>query len=298
MVERNVGFYSGPGLKLSARLYVSDEPSEGHRRAGIVFCHGFRGFKEYLLPPIAEEFRRAGYVVLAFDYRGFGGSEGSRYRLIPLEQVEDIFHAVSYMSTLDEVDPGKIGLWGTSFGGGTAVYAAARDKRVRAVVSVIGVGNGERWLKNLRTESEWKELLRRVELDRKRKVASGESESVDPLVIMPLSPEDKKFFSAKLADQYPEFKTMRMPLEVVDAVLGFRPEEVVDKVSPAPVLFISAERDRLVPTIEQRSMYRRARKPKRFVTVAGAGHYDVYHPPHLGTVLRHSLEWFGRYLQS
>jgi len=66
----------------------------------------------------------SGYAVLAFDYRGFGESEGERGRLVPAEQMTDIRNAVTYMQTLGEVDPERIGLWGTSFGGANAIIEA------------------------------------------------------------------------------------------------------------------------------------------------------------------------------
>jgi hypothetical protein len=39
---------------------------------------------------------------------------------------------------------------GTSYGGATVVFVAAVDPRVKCVVSVVGVGNGARWMRSIR----------------------------------------------------------------------------------------------------------------------------------------------------
>ena len=36
---------------------------------------------------------------------------------------------------------GRLGIYGTSYGGATVVWTAAVDPRVKAVVSVVGVGH-------------------------------------------------------------------------------------------------------------------------------------------------------------
>ena len=43
----------------------------------VVMGHGFGGTKDSGLEPFADRLSRAGLDVLAFDYRGFGASEGS-----------------------------------------------------------------------------------------------------------------------------------------------------------------------------------------------------------------------------
>ena len=77
-----VTFYS-EGFKLVGDLYRPDGLAPGERRAGIVLCHGYTGVKDLYLPDNARVLNEAGYVVLAFDYKGWGESEGSRTRLAP-----------------------------------------------------------------------------------------------------------------------------------------------------------------------------------------------------------------------
>ena len=100
----------------------------------LVMGNGFGGTRDVLLPRFAESFVEAGIAVLAFDYRGFGGSEGPERRIDPFAQVEDWLAAIDAGRALDEVDGSSLGLWGVSLSGGHVVEAAAR-RRVDAVAS-------------------------------------------------------------------------------------------------------------------------------------------------------------------
>jgi uncharacterized protein len=44
----------------------------GARRAGIVLCHGYTGVRSIYLPENAGVLAEAGYIVLSFDYKGWG----------------------------------------------------------------------------------------------------------------------------------------------------------------------------------------------------------------------------------
>jgi fermentation-respiration switch protein FrsA (DUF1100 family) len=54
---------------------------------------------------------------------------------------------------------------------------------------------------------------------------------------------------------------------------------VVDRIAPRPVLFITTDGDRLVPSEESESLYARAGEPKKLVVLRGYGHYEVYAEP-------------------
>ena len=157
------------GVRVEGDLFLPDGLKAGERRPGIVLCHGFTGIRSFILGDYAKVFVEAGFVALTFDYRGFGGSEGTKWRLIPLEQIDDIRNTISFVETLPEVDPERIGLWGTSFGGGHAPYAAAIDTRIKAAVGQVGFGDGERFLLDTRIFGERAELVSQVESDRRRR---------------------------------------------------------------------------------------------------------------------------------
>jgi uncharacterized protein len=59
------------------------------------------------------------HVVVAYDHRNFGDSDGEpRQELDPWVQVRDYRHAISFAQTLDGVDPDRVGVWGSSYAGG------------------------------------------------------------------------------------------------------------------------------------------------------------------------------------
>ena len=101
MEKRIVKFFS-EGVRMEGDLFLPDGLKAGERRPGIVLCHGFTGIRSVILGDYAKVFVEAGFVALTFDYRGFGGSEGTKWRLIPLEQIDDIRNAVSFFETLPE----------------------------------------------------------------------------------------------------------------------------------------------------------------------------------------------------
>jgi len=127
----DVQFTSG-GLSCSAWLYrpLGDGPFPV-----IVMGHGLGGTKRMRLPAFAEQFAAAGYACLVFDYRHFGDSEGEPRQLLDIgRELEDWKAAVAYARSLDDVDPAKIILWGSSFGGGHVLSTAADDPRLAAVI--------------------------------------------------------------------------------------------------------------------------------------------------------------------
>ncbi len=287
--ERSAHFYSD-GLRLAGVLFLPDGPGP---HAGIVLCHGFTGVKELVLPDYARRFAAAGFAALTFDYRGFGESEGPRWRLIPHEQVVDIRSAITYLQCQPEVDAQRIGLWGTSYGGAHVPYVAGIDARVKCAVAQVGFGDGERLFRRKSSEQEAAMLAAVLEQDRRQRVLSGKSAMVDPLQV--LADEDSVRFFSEAIQQFPQLRC-QIPLETAEATLEYRPEEVVDRISPRALLLIAVEHDLPCPKEEYESMYARAGEPKKLVVIPGLRHYDVYGGPGLERTAALALDWFRQYL--
>src|SRR5512136_2090419 len=108
------------------------------RVPGIVMAHGFTAVKEMYLDRYAEAFAAAGLGVVVFDHRNFGASDGEpRGEIDPWAQVRDYRHAISFARTLPELDPDRLGIWGTSYSGGHVLVVGALDRRVQAVVAQV-----------------------------------------------------------------------------------------------------------------------------------------------------------------
>ncbi len=295
-IRKEVSFYSDY-LKLSAYLYLPGDYREGEKRPGIVCIHGYSGMKHVYLLPVPERLAEKGYVALAIDHRGFGKSEGIKARNQPMEQVRDIRHAMTFMQQQPQVDPERIGLYGTSFGGATVTYTAAVDQRAKCVVSTVGIGNGRRWLKSLRRHWEWLELLRRIEEDHIHRVMTGEAKRVDLAELIPSDLYSQQVIQdyLKPAEAYPG----DFPLENAEGTIEFSPEDVADKISPRAICFIHGTNDALVPVDESISMYEKAREPKKLFLIPGGRHYDMYkfyNPEIYEVVMKETLEWFQQHL--
>jgi len=104
----------------------ADEP-----RPTALLLHGIPGVEKNY--DLAYALRDAGWNVLTFHYRGCWGSEGE-YTLPGI--VDDIIVAIDYLSERADVDKRRLAGVGLSLGGWGVVMAAARDERLRAVVSL------------------------------------------------------------------------------------------------------------------------------------------------------------------
>lgn len=292
-MKRAVDFYS-EGFKLCGDVYTPDDLQTGEERAAVLLCHGYTGVKDLYLPDNARVLNQAGYVVMTFDYKGWGDSEGPRSRLAPYSRVLDVQAAMTYLGIQPEVDAERIGLYGTSYGGATVSWVGAVDQRAKCIVSVVGIGNGARWMSRVRRVDEWLDLLERSQDDRKKRATTGESEFVDRSEI--LLPDRQSAELAAAARRNNPAAVSTIPLEYVDDTIGFNPEWIVDKISPRPILFITSDDDRLVLPEESEQLYAHAKEPKKLVVLKGHGHYEVYAEPAFSEVMEATLDWYGQHL--
>ena len=162
-VKREVTIWSD-GTRMYGDLYEPKNLREGQKLPAVVFVNGTGGTKGKLPTRIAPGFVERGFVFLAFDYRGWGKSESKlmmpeimpepnaeglvevkaraiRWQMDFPDQVMDIRSAISFLEGEKSVDPRRIGLYGTSYGGGLVVWTAAHEPRVRAIVAQVpGMG--------------------------------------------------------------------------------------------------------------------------------------------------------------
>ncbi len=173
IATRSVEIWSD-GTRLAGDLFWPTSWKEGEKLPAIVLCHGWGGTKGHLNQVYAPAFAAQGYFVLTFDYRGWGASDGRlvalgeipdpgpdgtvtvkareiRDLVSPVERIEDIRAAIAWLQLEPGVDGNRIGLWGTSFGGGNVVAAAALDPHVKCVCSQVGDVNARwGWLNSMR----------------------------------------------------------------------------------------------------------------------------------------------------
>ena len=296
-MRERISYYSD-GLKLSGILNTP-ENAQGKRVPGVVLVPGFMSTADAFFPGFADELNKGGFVSLTMDFRGFGQSEGVRGEVIPYLQIYDASNAISYLQSRPEVNPDKIAILGVSLGGGEVAYIAARDRRVKAVASMVLVGDGVRRMRKFRTEEQWQTLMQKVQEDRISRAVTGKSkefhgflkQGTDSVLIMP--PDLSS--SLKEAEQVEDEKGNSTTLATVDGWLGYKPEEIIDKVSPTPILFVQAEKDELEAD-DADILYRKAKEPKKLFTLKDGVHFDVY-GKRTDEAMKPVLEWFNQYLR-
>lgn len=287
----NVTFSSG-GDVIAAWWF----PGGTGRRPCVVMAHGAGGTKRSGLQPYAERFAGAGFHVLVIDYRHFGDSSGQPRQLLnPRQQVDDILAALHYARSRDDVDPDRIALWGTSYGGGNVVLAAAQDGGMAAVVSQCPVMDGvTATLRALTQQGVTGRVLagmvRAVAADL---LAAGLHRPATYVALVG-PPGSGAVMSAP--DSEPGYRRIAGP-DWVNAVcarlavtgLLHRPIRGADRV-PCPWLVQICDRDTVAPTTSAVTAARRA-GAQAVVRHYDLGHFDIYVDHGFGASVRDQLEF-------
>jgi dienelactone hydrolase len=127
--------FDSSSVACAGYLYV---PAGAIKAPCVILAHGFSGTMDWVVPQYAEEFAKAGFAALIFDYRTFGESAGEPRQLIDIhKQREDIRAAIGFVRSQPMIDPARLALWGTSLGGGHVFYIAATDPGIAAVIAQV-----------------------------------------------------------------------------------------------------------------------------------------------------------------
>lgn len=152
-VQRNIKVSSPAGKPVLIDLFY---PSDGKRKPIIIFCHGFKGFKDWgCWNVMAEEAARAGVVFLKFNFSHNGTTINHPDEFADLEafaqnnfskEIQDLDAVIDWVIETPlvpetEKDRSQIYLIGHSRGGSTALLHAAENSRVKKVVTWAAVAD-------------------------------------------------------------------------------------------------------------------------------------------------------------
>jgi hypothetical protein len=236
---------------------------------------------------IADQLALMGYVALRFDFRGSGESEGPRGRIICLEQVADTQAAITYIAGREDVQSERIGLIGDSFGGVIAIYTAGIDNRVSAVICASGWGNGERKFRRQHpTPEAWAAFRRLLEDGRGDGAEAGTPTLVSRYAIVPVPERLRRHFGPTDPQEF--------PLETARSLYDFRPEEMVERIAPRPLLLLHGSVDSVTPVSESLALFERAPQSTELHILAGVDHFMFDEPnPYLWALVSGWLQaWF------
>jgi pimeloyl-ACP methyl ester carboxylesterase len=142
VVELSIG---APGGRMPGHLYLANGPGP---HPTVVLLHGLPGNEKNL--DLAQIFRRGGFNVLFFHYRGAWGAEGS-YRISEVD--DDARDVLAWLREPDvaprmRVDPDRLTLVGHSVGGYAALAAAANEPSLQCVAALSPANPGD-WKREL-----------------------------------------------------------------------------------------------------------------------------------------------------
>ena len=294
-MRRDVVFLS-EGIECKGWLYVPENLSE--RAPAIVMANAISAIKEITLPGYASRFVEAGFVVLAFDYRHFGASGGEpRNHIVPSEQQQDIRSAISWLRSLPEVDPERIGGWGISFGAAHMLHLGAYDRRLKAVVCVA---TGLNAFESMMGREGLQGFLTMLNNDHDQRLASGSAATYIPAVSMPgeggamAFPEAYDFYMEAQKTYAPAYEN-RLTLQSLENMIMDHSEQAMSLISPTALLMVHAERD-FIAVDSIKAVFARAEEPKKLV-VLDCIHTDLYaREPWITESSNAAIAWFKQYL--
>ncbi|MDQ1181856.1 alpha/beta hydrolase [Rhodococcus sp. SORGH_AS_0301] len=297
MTRNDIRFPSGDG-QCAAWLYTPthDRESTGGGRPVIVMGHGLGGIKEMGLDAFARRFVAVGYLCLVFDYRHFGDSSGEPRQLLDIgTQLSDWAAAIAHARSLDAVDPDRVVVWGTSFGGGHAVIAAARDSRVAAAISQCPFTDGLASARAIPLPTAARVTGRAV------RDAIGAKLGRPPVMIdtygppgstsLMSSPDSVAGITALIPPgvELRRDVAARFGLDIVRHFPGRRARAV-----RCPIFYAICERDSVAPpTPTQRYA---ARSPRAEIKMYDAGHFDIYVGADFERNIADQLDFLGRHV--
>jgi len=106
--------FSVDGLKLKGDLFYPKKLKD--KNPSILFVHGWTSEKKRSFQ-YAEALIKLGFIIMVFDMRGHGISEGDINIATPKEFLRDCIAAYDYFSSIKGVDKENISIVSSSFGG-------------------------------------------------------------------------------------------------------------------------------------------------------------------------------------
>ena len=287
--QRDVEF-AADGLTLRGWLRL---PSGDGPHPLVVLAHGLGGLKEWTIPEVADAFVAAGIGAITFDYRNFGDSDGQpREEVDHTGRIEDWRSAISYATTLHEIDRDRIGIWGTSLGGRDVLAVAAIDRRVACVVSqvplILWTPPFGAWMAGF---GEDVERYHRALADDRRARALGQ----EPRYIAFESPEgsdtgDGEYQATWGEEERRNYKG-RVTLQSYQPTILADITPLMSQIAPTPLLMLIADND-VLPA--QHEAFESALEPKSLVELPGH-HYSLYTTAK-DDAIAYAREWFVEHM--
>lgn len=163
---KNIDIHVNNNVALHGDFYINDDKL--NKKPLVLFVHGFKGFKNWGgFPYMLNRLSSSGYAAACFNFSHNGVTidkpeEFTRLDLFALNtfsrELNEIGIIIDHFYENEKkynIDKEKIILIGHSRGGGISIIAAAKDKRVKCLVTLASVSQFDRYSDKLKHE--WKE---------------------------------------------------------------------------------------------------------------------------------------------
>ena len=291
-VERRAVDIWSEGTRMAADLYWPRDAT-GDLPA-IVMSHGWGGTKASLVRNAAI-FAADGFVVLAFDYRGWGESDGKlvvigdmpepgvngevhvfareiRTVVDPIDQTLDIRRAFDFIEGEASVDTSRLGYWGSSYSGAHAIWVAANEPRAACAVGQVAAADSLDL-----AQTSWKGTGVDIEAYAREQAIRRARGEIAPL------PQG--------TDKAPNLNGWAH----LDKVVGYRPVEDASRIS-IPLLVIDAEHEELFDRHRAGELSIERAKANgahaEYRVIPDISHYDIYREA-FDESAQMALAWFN-----
>ena len=271
-------------------------PQTEHKPGVIIMAHGLACLRQFKLVQFAKRFAQAGYAVVLFDYRYWGGSTGRPRELVSLKsQLEDWRTMLMHVAQRKSIDSRKIVLWGISLSAGYALDIASENKNIQAVIAQNPFVDG----------AESAKLYPLQQLTKALKISSqdymGAKVGMSPRTL-PVADEQGLCF-APSADACQGYQSIihpdyywsgEIPARVFFNLIRYRPIQNLRRIA-VPVLYIASKNDGLIPIETSREAATNI-APYAEYHEWEMQHFDIYHGKWFEKAVSVQLEFLNQHI--
>jgi uncharacterized protein len=302
MLQNEKVFFQSEGLKVVGSLFRPENyKGNSSLLPGVLVAGAMTGVKEQVAGSYAERIAKSGFVTLAIDHRHFGESEGEpRQHEDPAKKMEDFKNAISFLSTIEDIDREKIGACGISMGGGYMLQLAAFDRRIKAVSIVAsGLNLGDTLVEMLGKEG-FINFLKEHNKARQKHYETGEVQYI-PAVATDNKPAamtgDEPFEYYGTSRAWSPGWVNRYTTESIENLMSYNAVTYAHHVSPTPLLIVHGRKDKYCLPKFAQQVYDEAGEPKEIMWLDTSNHIDLYdNDKYVGPAIDKIVEWFNAYL--
>ncbi|CAM4350818.1 alpha/beta hydrolase [Acinetobacter pragensis] len=273
-------------------------PKTEHKSGVIIMAHGLACLRQFKLVQFAKRFAQAGYAVVLFDYRYWGGSTGRPRELVSIQaQLEDWRTMLMHVAQRKSIDSRKIVLWGISLSAGYVLDIASENKNIQAVIALNPFVDGAESAKQYPLAL----------LPKALKISSqdymGAKVAMLPRTLPVVAESDQELCFVAAADAYQGYQSIlhpdcywsgEIPARVFFNLIRYRPIQNLRRIA-VPVLYIASRQDSIVPLEISREAATNI-APYVDYNEWEMQHFDIYHGKWFEKAVAVQLDFLNKHI--